>query len=229
MKRTSYICNIAIAVLAATAAVSCDYKESFAYSDSERINFTTDSLYYSFGAQPFSVEHADMAVGVEIIGSPAERDRRYRIRINDELTTAVAGEHYEPLQEIHTVPAGASSTEIQVRIHRRLLDDETVYALCLELVETEDFMLGVVENQKLKICFTNRLDCPDWWNELSHWLGEYDIRKYQKFIELYGRPITSADIRESKYAILRVFKEVKLYFEEHPELGVIFPDVEWVV
>lgn len=229
MRTVFYIKSLILAVLTAVVAASCNYKESFVYNDSERINFTTDSLYYSFGTQPFSVEHTDMSIEVEIIGSPAGHDRKYRIRINDELTTAAAGEHYDPLTEIHTLPAGASSAEIPVRIHRRSLDDETVYALCLELVATDDFMLGVIENQKLKICFTNRLDCPDWWTELSHWLGEYNIRKYQKFIELYGGPITSADVKESKYAILRVFKEVKQYFEEHPELGIIFPDVEWVV
>lgn len=229
MKTASYIRDILVIASAALIAASCDYKESFVYNDTERINFTTDSLYYSFGAQPFSVEHADMAIEVEIIGVPAEHDRTYRIHTDDTRTTAVAGEHYDPLQEICTLPAKASSATIPVRIHRRSLDDETVYALCLELVETEDFMLGATEYRSLKICFTNRLDCPDWWNELSHWLGEYNIRKYQKFIELYGNPITSADIKESKYAILRVFKEVKRYFEEHPELGVLFPDVDWVV
>ena len=81
----------------------------------------------------------------------------------------------------------------------------------------------------MSVCFTNRLDPPDWWTELSHWLGEYNVRKYQKFIELWGSPITKEDIEENKYAILRVFKEVKLYFEENPVYGVTFPDVEWPV
>ena len=75
----------------------------------------------------------------------------------------------------------------------------------------------------MSVCFTNRLDQPDWWTELSHWLGEYNVRKYQKFIELWGSPITKEDIEENKYAILRVFKEVKLYFEENPVYGVTFP------
>ena len=101
--------------------------------------------------------------------------------------------------------------------------------LRLELVETEDFRLGVIEGRAVSVCFTNRLDQPDWWTELSHWLGEYNVRKYQKFIELWGSPITKEDIEENKYAILRVFKEVKLYFEENPVYGVTFPDVEWPV
>lgn len=49
------------------------------------------------------------------------------------------------------------------------------------------------------------------------------MRKYQKFIELWGSPITKEDIEENKYAILRVFKEVKLYFEENPVYGSLSP------
>ena len=120
-------------------------------------------------------------------------------------------------------------TALTQLVHRLNLDDETVYAVRLQLAETGDFRLGVAENRAVKVCFTNRLDCPGWWNELSKWLGEYNVRKYQKFIELYGRPITDKDITENRYGILRVFRQVKTYFDENPEYGVLFPDVAWPV
>ena len=217
-----------VPVAALLAAAGCDYKESFPYQGDELIDFTTDSLYFSFGKEPFSVTEKMMEVGVEIVGSPVSHDRGYRIRIDPLRTTAQAGQHYDALEETRTIPAGASSTTIPVRVHRLELEDETVYTLRLELVETEDFRLGVIEGRAVSVCFTNRLDQP-WWTELSHWLGEYNVRKYQKFIELWGSPITKEDIEENKYAILRVFKEVKLYFEENPVYGVTFPDVEWPV
>ena len=218
-----------VPVAALLAAAGCDYKESFPYQGDELIDFTTDSLYFSFGKEPFSVTEKMMEVGVEIVGSPVSHDRGYRIRIDPLRTTAQAGQHYDALEETRTIPAGASSTTIPVRVHRLELEDETVYTLRLELVETEDFRLGVIEGRAVSVCFTNRLDQPDWWTELSHWLGEYNVRKYQKFIELWGSSITKEDIEENKYAILRVFKEVKLYFEENPVYGVTFPDVEWPV
>ena len=218
-----------VPVAALLAAAGCDYKESFPYQGDELIDFTTDSLYFSFGKEPFSVTEKMMEVGVEIVGSPVSHDRGYRIRIDPLRTTAQAGQHYDALEETRTIPAGASSTTIPVRVHRLELEDETVYTLRLELVETEDFRLGVIEGRAVSVCFTNRLDQPYWWTELSHWLGEYNVRKYQKFIELWGSPITKEDIEENKYAILRVFKEVKLYFEENPVYGVTFPDVEWPV
>ena len=214
---------------AALLAAACGYKESFPYSGDDRINFTSDSLYFSFGAEPFSVTDTTLIVGVEIVGSPREYDREYRIMLDAEHTTARQGDHYDALRELYTLPANASSAGVPVHVHRLNLDDETVYAVRLQLAETGDFRLGVAENRAVKVCFTNRLDCPGWWNELSKWLGEYNVRKYQKFIELYGRPITDKDIAENRYGILRVFRQVKAYFDENPEYGVLFPDVAWPV
>ena len=136
-----------VPVAALLAAAGCDYKESFPYQGDELIDFTTDSLYFSFGKEPFSVTEKMMEVGVEIVGSPVSHDRGYRIRIDPLRTTAQAGQHYDALEETRTIPAGASSTTIPVRVHRLELEDETVYTLRLELVETEDFRLGVIEGR----------------------------------------------------------------------------------
>ena len=40
---------------------------------------------------------------------------------------------------------------------------------------------------------------------------------------------TDKDIAENRYGILRVFRQVKAYFDENPEYGVLFPDVAWPV
>ncbi len=218
-----------IPLAALLSAVGCSYKESFPYRGEELINFTTDSLYFSFGKEPFAIQDTTMNIGVEIIGSPAPRDRHYSVRIDAEQTTAVADSHYDSFATERTMPAEALSATIPVRIHRLALDDDTVYRLRLEMVATDDFALGATEYRTIIVCFTNRLDCPDWWTELSPWLGEYSVRKYQKFIELWGNPITSDDVKTNKYAILRTFKQVKEYFEAHPEYGELFPEVEWIV
>ena len=123
-----------VPVAALLAAAGCDYKESFPYQGDELIDFTTDSLYFSFGKEPFSVTEKTMEVGVEIVGSPVSHDRGYRIRIDPLRTTAQAGLHYDALEETRTIPAGASSTTIPVRVHRLELEDETGYTLRLELV-----------------------------------------------------------------------------------------------
>ena len=78
-----------VPVAALLAAAGCDYKESFPYQGDELIDFTTDSLYFSFGKEPFSVTEKTMEVGVEIVGSPVSHDRGYRIRIDPLRTTAL--------------------------------------------------------------------------------------------------------------------------------------------
>ena len=60
---------------------------------------TADSLYFSFGAEPFSVTDTTSIVGVEIVGSPCEYDREYRIALDAEHTTARQGDHYDALRE----------------------------------------------------------------------------------------------------------------------------------
>ena len=106
MKRRTLRYLVPVAALLATAG--CDYKESFPYQGDELIDFTTDSLYFSFGKEPFSVTEKTMEVGVEIVGSPVSHDRGYRIRIDPLRTTAQAGLHYDALEETRSIPAGAS-------------------------------------------------------------------------------------------------------------------------
>ncbi len=209
--------------------VGCVRMESFAYKGEEKISFATDSIYFSFGTEPFSVTDTTLRLRVEIIGSPQTADRHFKIDINEDRTSAKAGLHYDEFPLDYLVEKEKCISEVPVTIHRLNLEADNVYTLSLSLVSNEDFGLGAVEYQRLTIAFTNRLDCPDWWNRLSYWLGEYNVRKYQKFIELFGRPISQNDINTNKYGILRIFKEVKIYFEAHPEFGVDFPDVHWIV
>ena len=210
-------------------AWGCSRKESFVYTGDDKISFTSDSIYFSFGKEPFSVMDTTLQLKLEIIGQPKDVDRQFTIRLDENQTTAKAPLHYDALQTEYTVKAGAASSAVPVTIHRLNLDDESIYTLAIDLVANDDFRLGVEEYQSLIIAFNNRLDCPDWWNELSHWLGEYDVRKYQKFIEIYGHPITQDDINMHRYDILRVFKQVKQYFDANPQFDVHFPDVDWVV
>ena len=213
----------------ALAAVSCSYKESFPYKGDSLVNFTADSLYFSFGELPFSVTDTTLRIGVEIIGSPVSFDRTFFMSLDRERTTARSGEHYDAPATEGIIRAGMSSGAAELTIHRLALQSDSAFTVVLDMVPGDDFRLGAVENRSVAVCFTNRLDLPEWWPMLSQWLGEYNPRKYQKFIELWGGAITRSDINEMKYTILRTFKKVKEFFGEHPEYGVTFPDVEWPV
>lgn len=223
MRRTAMI--LALAGIIA----GCSYKESFPYKRDSLVNFKTDSLYFSFGELPFSVTDTTLLIGVEIIGSPAGHERIFNITLNNSRTTARLHEHYDEPRMEGTIPSGASAGTVALTIHRLSLQSDSVFTVVLDMLSGEDFRLGAVEDRSVAISFTNRLDLPEWWSMLSKWLGEYNPRKYQKFIELWGGAITRTDINEMKYTILRTFKKVKEYFGNHPEFDVSFPDVDWPV
>ena len=217
-------------ILALSGIVTaCSYKESFPYKGDSLVNFKTDSLYFSFGELPFSVTDTTLLIRVEIIGSPASHDRTFNIALDNSRTTARLHEHYDEPQMEGTIPSGASAGTVALTIHRLSLQSDSVFTVVLDMLPGEDFRLGAVEDRSVAISFTNRLDLPEWWSMLSKWLGEYNPRKYQKFIELWGGAITRTDINEMKYTILRTFKKVKEYFGDHPEFDVSFPDVDWPV
>lgn len=219
----------ALVMASALMAAGCSYKESFPYKGEPLVNFTTDSLYFSFGELPFSVTDTTLRIGVEIIGSPEPSGRTFHIALDSGRTTARLTEHYDMPETVGSIAAGESSGHVALTIHRLALQSDSTFVVALDMLPDEDFGLGAVEYRSVAVCFTNRLDMPDWWSMLSQWLGEYAPRKYQKFIELWGGAITRQDVNEMKFTILRTFHRVKDYFGEHPEFGVTFPDVDWPV
>lgn len=208
---------------------SCKYQESFTYTGSRKVNFTTDSLYFSFGKEPFSITDTTIVLKAELIGVSSVNPLSFAVDIDKNKTTAIIGEHYDGLLKEYRFEPGQSYADIPIHIHRRKLDETKDYIIRLSIVPMPELSLGVVENRSLSICFNNSLDKPLWWNSLDMYLGEYNVRKYQKFIEIFGRPVSDNDIKDNKYGVLRVFKKVKIYFDAEPYPGVIFPDVKWPV
>ena len=211
----------------AAALFSACQDDSFYYSGEDKICFRQEELYFSFGEEPFAVQDTLLSVPVEIIGYPKDRERHYEITVDAEHTTALEHKHYELPSTAYTLSAGQSYDSIYIQVKRLNLQDDSVYHVTVNLLDGKDFLVDVIKS--VTVNFTNRLDCPDWWNILSTWLGEYDKRKYQKFIEIYGKAVTKEEVIDNKYAFLRIFKEVKAYFEANPQYEVTFPDVDWIV
>ena len=84
-------------------------------------------------------------VKVMITGPVKDYDRTFRVEVNPDSTTAVLGQHYEALQDQWTIPAGAISTTVQVRLKRAPDLQEMERTLGLRLVATRDFSLSFPE------------------------------------------------------------------------------------
>lgn len=215
--------------IVALSISACSADDSYSYRGMSGINFTSDTLYFSFGALPFNVSDTVIRIPVEVLGMPEDFPRTYRMEIDETVTDALPGIHYADFSLERSVPANALHDTISIRIFRQNLDEQTLYTLGLRLILSQEFPAQIREFHRIGIGFSNRLDRPEWWQQLSYWLGEYDPRKYRKFIEFYGRPVTEAEVSDNPYSVLRVFKKVRDFFMEHPHYKVIFPDVHWEV
>jgi len=87
----------------------------------------------------------DFPVKVMITGAVKDYDRTFRVEVNPDSTTAVAGKHYEPIKTEFKIPAGGITANIVVRLNRTADLETTPVTLGLRLVETKDFKLSFPE------------------------------------------------------------------------------------
>lgn len=133
-------------------------KDIMGYTGREGVYFdmrygTQELLKNSWPHQPatnvdfvkLSGDAINFAVKVTITGPVKSYDRSFRVAVNPDSTTAVLGQHYEAVQEQWTIPAGAISTNVIVRLKRTPDLQEKVKTLGLRLVPTSDFSLSFPE------------------------------------------------------------------------------------
>lgn len=208
---------------------SCSQADSFPYEGEEGIGFDHRETVIALGELPYSVEDTAIALPLTIVGEAAPHARSYMIERIDSMSTAAENINYSAVENIRILPAETFNDTIWVVLHRKSLEKEKSYTLTLRIREGGNLTAGTVERASTTLVFDNRLTMPVWWNRLKYWLGEYDQRKYQKFIELNGKPISTQDVEDRRIMILKIFKQVRNFFKENPQEGVSFPDVFWEV
>lgn len=154
MKKVS-ICILFL--LSAVFLTSCE-KEMMGYKGKEGVYFsvrmgTQTLLMPSWPYMPYSnvdfvrlsSDVVDFPVNVAITGPVKDYARTFNLEINPDSTTAVLGTHYEPVQREWTIPAGATTAVVKVKLKRTAdLQDKEV-KLGLRLVATKDFELSFPE------------------------------------------------------------------------------------
>ncbi len=92
-----------------------------------------------------NMEEVEFLVPVAITGPIKDFDRTFQVEINLDSTTAVLGKHYQAIERSWTIPAGAISTNIKVRLNRTPDLKEIPKTLGLRLVPTKDFAFSFPE------------------------------------------------------------------------------------
>lgn len=108
-----------------------------------------DSTYWA--AQPYTkVEFVktgepeiQLKVRVQVTGGKKDYDRRFRVVVDEDSTTAIVNENYEPLEEFQILPKNSHYTDIWVTVRNSKALEEVERKLVLKLLPTEELALSV--------------------------------------------------------------------------------------
>ncbi len=209
---------------------SCESNDAIFYDNVARIYFAEEETAYSFGDKPFSTQEVTVNLKVQIMGQPIGSDRRFKVNLDTQNTTAIEGVQFESLPSEFLVLKDSINGYIPIKLLRSGIDGtiEEQFVIALQLVDNDDFTTGVKESLSTKLKFNNYLEEPSWWAWIDYYVGDYVPEKYQKYIEVHGSAISESYMGSNFLGVLSEFYQVKLFFDAHPELGVEFPqDTEW--
>lgn len=182
-----------ILLLAVIGMFAACENDKFYYQDEARVRIEgpyewavgTDSLNFSFAVYPSSVQEQEMKMILYVMGEAATTDRTAKLEVDASRTTASAAQYILP--ETVTVPAGKLEVPFIITLKRSEdLTSQTV-SLYLRVAESNDFKIGVVEQNHFCLKWNDVLGKPkNWDTELTEFFGEYSYVKYRFIIDTIG-------------------------------------------
>ena len=184
--------SIILAFAAIGMFTACE-NDKFYYQDEPRVRIEgpyewaigTDSLNFSFATYPNSVQQQEMQMTLYVMGEAASTDRTANLEVDANKTTASASQYILP--ETITIPAGKLEVPFIVTLMRSEgLTSQTV-SLSFKVVESNDFKVGVIEQNHFSMKWNDILGKPkNWDTELKEFFGEYSLAKYRFIIDTIG-------------------------------------------
>lgn len=181
----------------ALSLLGCDQDIDHPYEGKDRIQFRhyttdwnnrrsySDSIVFSFGLKPDTVLIDTAKIVMEYLGKGSDKARNYKVVVIPDSTTAIAGTHYEVINEMQTFRPGDLTDTLRIVIFRENLSSSfrnpVTIRLDLKLEPSEDFDLGLKGGLKKKVLLNNYLSEPDWWNNNTG-LGYYHPEKWKVLI-----------------------------------------------
>ena len=146
-----------------------------------------DTTYWA--AQPYTkvefikkgVDELLLKIRVQMTGRVKDYDRKFRIVVDQDSTTAVKGENYLEFDEWQTIKGGWSYADVPVTVKNSEALDEVERNLVLRLLPSEDFTLAIpqwfdlsgmlgndsgkeeFDGTRHKIILNNFITCPKVW------------------------------------------------------------------
>ena len=159
-----------------------------------------DSIDFSFGVASEDVTDTIIYAKLKTMGKVKEYDRPVKMSIDAAYTTAEEGKHYTVDLSKAVIPAGSSSIEFPITLHRAsdLMDNKV--QLMLKLEDNEHFKIIFTEQKntnvhadegaqimadRFKIIISEIYTQPGYWSVFGNdYFGAWSVDKY-KFINNY--------------------------------------------
>ena len=148
-------------------------------------------------------------IRVQLLGNPVAHDRYFKVTVVDTGTTAKVGHDYDPVEEIHTLPANAHYADMKIKLYKQADLSGRSRSLMLRLEETADFRLpfgtwypwptqhkwspnvGAPEEDisaiEHTILISDVVQQPEgWWPGL---LGTFTVKKFNMMCEMFDLTI----------------------------------------
>lgn len=146
-----------------------------------------DTTYWA--AQPYTkvefikkgVDEVQLKVRVQVTGRVKDYDRKFRIIVDQDSTTAVEGENYLPIEEWQTLEKGWNYKDVLVTVKNSAALDEVERHLVLQLMPSEELPLAIpvwhdfsdmlkndsknaeFDGTRHEIILNNFITCPQKW------------------------------------------------------------------
>lgn len=182
------------AILIGLSLFSCKKSEIETYHGQELIYFNDiesrvrrDSVILSFARMSDTATDTIFNLPVAIMGKPVNKDRYFKILIEQSASTAVAGKHYQALPDQILFKAGSVTGFLPVKILRTTDMLSNIFKLSIQLVASSDFQVNtapivsgteITKQDHYKVLMTDILIKPAWWSSsVDRYFGVFSRKK----------------------------------------------------
>ena len=248
MKRIIYL----LTPLLLCGVFSCQEAEYMLFNEVARVQMNeSKEIMMDFFYMDESIQKDTVYLSVHTIGDPESRDRKISLEqiteydieykydnkgnlvdsvVTEKPNKAIPGVHYVPMDDpemenLLVVKADSVTLEVPVILLRDTSLQREEYRLCLQLVATEDFLLGESEHLSGVIVITDKLSKPSFWDSSvdQYYFGTYSTRKHEFMYEVAGEKINDEwynrllqDYSERMYYVNK-FKDVLAEYNSNPD------------
>lgn len=202
----------------------CTENETFVYSAKPSVYFNGEKeVNFSFAGHVGDTARLELPVA--LLGQKLDAEKKYAVRISQEMTTAVEGLHYKTVENAQVFPAGLFSTILTVELYRKDLRlQDSCFYLDLTLTDSEDIDAAYPEQLEVRIGITDQLLKPSYWDSfLKLYYSEYSRVKHNQCIAIQGHdfPASEQAARTAPYGPaywMVMGRAVCAYYMNHPTL-----------